>query len=100
MYVCVHVAQGCILRRYNPTSHKKPYYKAELPLGFVDDQGRPTRTFTFCEITGEPRSAELARAEAEAWLLSFCQAFNNGGRRSGRQTDRQTGSMVAKLNFN
>ena len=29
-----------------------------------------------CEITGEPRSAELARAEAEAWLLCVCEAFN------------------------
>ena len=75
MYVCVHVVQGCTLRRYDP-SDKKPYYLAKLPPGFVDDQGRHTRTVVFCEITGEPRSAELARAEAEAWLLSFCQAFN------------------------
>ena len=70
MCVCVHVVQGASLKRYD-IEGKKPFYKARLPEGHFDSAARNTKTLAFCTLTGCPRTAEDARAEALAWLVSY-----------------------------
>ena len=75
MHVCVHVVQGAGLRRYDGNKNgKKDYFKASLPKGQKDEDGKTSKTFTFCDTTGKPRTRDQARAEGQLWLA--CQGIH------------------------